>query len=138
MFTLHPQLVKDTVPVEDLSICRVLLMNNRHFPWLVLVPMRDGLRELFDLQPDDYRAVMEEVRTTSELLAVLTQAYKMNVAALGNAVPQLHIHIIARFPRDIGWPNPVWGSAAEPYAEQELAAMVERLKAFAFGRRQGS
>ncbi|MDE3060319.1 MAG: HIT domain-containing protein, partial [Pseudomonadota bacterium] len=107
MFTLHPKLAQDTVSVGDLPVCRALLMNDSRFPWLILVPKRDGLRELFDLEIADYPAIMEEVRYTAERFAALTGAYKMNVATLGNMVPQLHIHIIARQTSDAAWPQPV-------------------------------
>ncbi len=129
-FTLHPQLEKDTIPVGDLSVCRVLLMNNRRFPWLVLVPRREDLRELFDLSAEDYVTVMAEVRDTAQRFAQLTQAHKMNVAALGNMVPQLHIHIIARFENDPTWPAPVWNStlAPDPYPIAEHPALLEKIR----------
>lgn len=128
MFALHPQLTADTIPVGDLPVCRVLLMNNRHFPWLVLVPRREGLRELFDLKPDDYHSVMAEVRDTTKQFAALTAAHKMNVAALGNLVPQLHIHIIARRLDDAAWPQPVWSTTAEPYPADNVPPLVESIK----------
>lgn len=128
-FTLHPQLEKDTFPVGDLGVCRVLLMNDWRFPWLILVPRRKNARELFDLSAEDYAAVMAEVRDATQRFAALTKARKMNVAALGNMVPQLHIHIIARFENDAAWPAPVWNSgAAEPYAAAEAAAMLDNVK----------
>lgn len=116
-FSLHPQLETDTLPVGELPLCRVLLMNQRHFPWIILVPKRENMRELFDLAAADYALAMEETRRMSLLLADITRADKINVAALGNIVPQLHIHIIARFKNDAAWPNPVWncGVKTEPY-----------------------
>ena len=127
--TLHPQLAADTIHIKDLTLCRVLLMNNRHFPWLILVPMREGLRELFDLAEDDYHTSMSEVRQVSQQFAKLTNAHKMNVAALGNSVPQLHIHIIARYMHDAAWPQPVWNSAlkAEPYTASEQVLWIENI-----------
>lgn len=107
-FALHPQLACDTVLVGDFTCCRVLLMNNPNFPWLILVPRREKLRELFDLSHADYDTVMQEIRHVSEKVAEHTRADKMNIAALGNMVPQLHIHIIARFKTDLAWPKPVW------------------------------
>jgi len=129
-FALHPQLAADTAHIADLPLCRVLLMNNRHFPWLVLVPMRDNARELFDLSPADYAAVTDEIRHVAQAFSKLTGAYKINVAALGNMVPQLHIHIIARFPHDNAWPKPVWntGIAPEPYPVDMLAEIIEKIK----------
>jgi diadenosine tetraphosphate (Ap4A) HIT family hydrolase len=128
-FLLHSQLASDAVAVGDLPVCRVLLMNNRHFPWLILVPRRPGMRELFDLAPDDYRMVMDEIRFTAAQAAYMTQADKMNIATLGNQVPQLHIHIIARFEKDAAWPNPVWGvGTAQPYQRQELTDIIATLQ----------
>jgi diadenosine tetraphosphate (Ap4A) HIT family hydrolase len=128
-FTLHPQLTADTLPIGELSICRLLLMNNKQFPWLILVPKRVGLREVFDLSPEDYSLVMQEVRSIAEPFAHHTKADKINIAMLGNRVPQLHIHIIARFTSDAAWPNPVWNSGAEthPYS---FAEAEEKLNHF--------
>ncbi|MDX1975500.1 MAG: HIT domain-containing protein [Rickettsiales bacterium] len=127
-FTLHLQLAADTIPLGDLPHCRVLLMNNANFPWLILVPRRDGLRELFDLGTD-YDAVMQEVKQVSEQFAAYTKADKINVAALGNMVPQLHIHIIARFKGDAAWPNPVWNSGIDPlqYSSQQAQSLIQKM-----------
>jgi diadenosine tetraphosphate (Ap4A) HIT family hydrolase len=129
-FTLHPTLAQDCVHLRDLALCRVLLMNNQVFPWLVLVPMRDHIRELFELAPQDYRDVMEEVRHVSRLFADYTAAHKMNVAALGNMVPQLHIHVIARFRHDPAWPQPVWNSGIDgtPYPPQAMAGLIKDIQ----------
>ena len=129
-FSLHPQLAADTIPLADLNLCRVLLMNNCHFPWLILVPMRDNCRELFDLTPEDYTIVMSETRTIAAAFAQLTQAHKLNIAALGNMVPQLHIHIIARYTNDAAWPQPVWNAPQkpEPYAKNTLEILLEKLR----------
>lgn len=127
-FSLHPQLAADTAHIGNLDVCRVLLMNNQHFHWLILVPMRDNIRELHDLDEGDYFKVMEEVRMVSKKLAAHTKAHKMNVAALGNVVPQLHIHIIARFMDDPAWPKPVWGHTPFlPYQEKILKAKVAEI-----------
>lgn len=127
-FTLHPQLAADTAHVGDLEICRVLLMNNQHFHWLILVPKRDNIRELHELDDGDYVKVMEEVRSVSKKLAGHTKAHKMNVAALGNIVPQLHIHIIARFTDDPAWPKPVWGNAESmPYNDTALKSKTAEI-----------
>ena len=129
-FALHPQLKADTLEVVELSLCRVLLMNNSHFPWLILVPRREGLRELFDLPALEYDAVMREVREVSVRLQKFTRADKMNVAALGNVVPQLHIHVIARFARDAAWPQPVWncGAPALPYDAATMKNLASQLR----------
>ncbi len=130
MFSLDPRLAEDCVHVKDLAVCRVLLMNNCEFPWLVLVPMREALRELHELG-DDFQVAMEEMRRCSYLLWEYAGAHKMNIGALGNMVPQLHIHVIARFENDAAWPNPVWNSGVKlvPYPDTELQILVKELQA---------
>jgi diadenosine tetraphosphate (Ap4A) HIT family hydrolase len=129
-FALHPTLARDTVEVARLPICRLLLMDDRRFPWLILVPERDGAREIHDLAPADRAELVEEIARAGEALARLFRPDKINVGALGNVVPQLHVHVVARFAADSAWPGPVWGSgAAVPYGESELAAARERLAA---------
>ncbi|HEY3566402.1 MAG TPA: HIT family protein [Thermoanaerobaculia bacterium] len=129
-FTLHPTLARDTVEVTRLSLCRALLMNDRRFPWLILVPEREAVREIHQLSPADRAALVEEIARASEALERLFQPDKLNVGALGNIVPQLHVHVVARAAGDPAWPGPVWGSgAAAPYAERELAEIRERLAA---------
>lgn len=128
-FTLHPQLAADTLFVGDLPLCRVLLMNNRHFPWLILVPRKNNLREVFDLLPEDYTLAMSEIRHVGESFARHTNAHKMNIAMLGNMVPQLHIHIIARFETDPAWPNPVWNSPVkpEPFEDRQAQQILSEI-----------
>jgi diadenosine tetraphosphate (Ap4A) HIT family hydrolase len=129
-FTLHPTLASDTVEVARLPLCRALLMNDRRFPWLILVPEREGAREIHELSPADRAALVEEIALASEALERLFQPDKLNVGALGNIVPQLHIHLVARTAGDPAWPGPVWGSgAAVPYSEGELAEVRARLAA---------
>lgn len=129
MFTLHPQLEKDTVSVGDLPICRVLLNGQfSQYPWLILVPRRTGCRDLTDLDEIDYLPVMEEMRYVHDKLKDLVKADKMNVGALGNMVPQLHIHVIARFKTDEAWPAPVWGKGEPvPYGDNG-AKMLKKLR----------
>lgn len=121
MFTLHPQLAEDTLVVGDLHICRVLLNKQfSQFPWVILVPKRTAVRDLSDLAEQDYWPVMDEVRMVELTLKSLTGADKMNIGALGNVVPQLHIHVIARFKTDDAWPKPVWGNTpAAPYPSSQ-------------------
>jgi diadenosine tetraphosphate (Ap4A) HIT family hydrolase len=126
-FDLHPQLAGGTIEVDRWACCRVLLMNDATYPWLILVPQRPELRELHDLSADDLAQVSAELVCASRAMERLFQPVKMNVAALGNQVPQLHIHIIARFEDDPAWPNPVWGAA--PAAPYEAGALAERLAA---------
>lgn len=108
-FELHPQLAADTVSVAHWPLCEVLLLNDANYPWLVLVPARPDLRDFHDLSPDDMVAAGREISRASEALVDLFAPDKINVAALGNMVPQLHIHVVARFTTDAAWPNPIWG-----------------------------
>lgn len=124
-FTLHTQLVKDCVTIGDLPLCRVLLMNDANYPWLVLVPRRPEIIELFELTRLDQQQLLDEITQVSSALAGHFRADKMNIAALGNIVPQLHVHIVARYSDDAAWPKPVWGAVpAQPYAEDALRERV--------------
>ena len=128
-FTLHPTLARDTVDAARLPLCRVLLMNDRRFPWLILVPEREAVREIHELPAADRAALIEEIAQASEALVRLVRPDKVNVGALGNIVPQLHVHVIARFSSDPAWPGPVWGSgAAVPYTGEGLEEMRGRLR----------
>ncbi len=128
-FGLHPQLAADTVEIDRWDCCRVLLMNDASYPWLILVPERAGARELHRLSPDDLALATAEIVRASAALERLFQPVKLNVAALGNIVPQLHIHVIARFEGDPAWPRPVWGvTPAVPYGAAELEARVAALR----------
>lgn len=129
MFTLHPQLQADTIEVAQWPLCKVLLMNDRTYPWLILVPQRAHVQEFHQLQPDDRSRVMHEMALAGRLLEHATQCDKINTAALGNMVPQLHIHVIARFKNDPAWPKPVWGvQPAEPYDEATLSHTMRMLR----------
>ncbi|MBF0109494.1 MAG: HIT family protein [Magnetococcales bacterium] len=126
---LHPTLVKDCIMVGTLAASILLLMNDRHYPWLVLVPNRPGLRDFDDLSANDASMVHADIRQASNLLRTLFKPTKINVAALGNVVPQLHIHVIARFESDRAWPKPVWGVfPPEPYPEDQRHSLVARIK----------
>jgi diadenosine tetraphosphate (Ap4A) HIT family hydrolase len=127
-FELHPRLAADTVFIEDWPLSRVLLMNDARYAWLVLVPRRADLVELHDLVPADRILLGEELARAGRGLKTLASTAKINTGALGNIVPQLHIHVVARSPGDPAWPGPVWGhSPAEPYPaavlEQRLASL---------------
>jgi len=127
-FELHPRLAADTIFVTDWPLSRVLLMNDARFPWLVLVPQRTNLVELHDLDAADRAVLIEEIARASRALKSLTNAAKINVGALGNLVPQLHIHVVARKPGDAAWPGPVWGQgAAQPYDPAAREALLKEL-----------
>lgn len=127
-FALHPQLEKDTVFVADLTLCRVLLMNDSRFPWLILVPRCENVREIFELDAQDRQLLIEETALVSKVLDKTLNPWKINVAALGNVVPQLHMHVIARYEKDEAWPNPVWSRGVSvPYATEALAGLNLKL-----------
>lgn len=129
MFQLHPRLEADTRPVARLDLCRVLLMNDRRFPWLIMVPERPDIREIHRLSATDRATLIEEIARVALAMETLYKAEKMNVAALGNQVPQLHVHVIARFSTDPAWPAPVFGKGtAEPYAEPRMAETIAAVK----------
>jgi diadenosine tetraphosphate (Ap4A) HIT family hydrolase len=128
-FELHPQLAADTFDVAKLRTSRVLLMNDARFPWLIVVPEVADLRDWHDVPNAMQTTVLEEVNRVSRTLKDQTGADKMNVAALGNQVPQLHIHVIARTETDAAWPKPVWGEgSAEPYTESARAELIAALR----------
>ncbi|MFD2264891.1 HIT domain-containing protein [Lacibacterium aquatile] len=128
-FILDPRLDADTTLLGRMGICRVLLMNDARYPWLILVPERNGLADLIDLTPEDEAAVWKSVRAVSEALKSITSPVKLNVGALGNVVRQLHIHILARYESDEAWPGPVWGKGtARPYEEAARDALIAALR----------
>lgn len=128
-FDLHPQLSADCTVVGDLPLCRLLLMDDAGYPWCILVPRRGGIREIHELAEPDQAALMREVVGLSSAMQSAFAADKMNVAALGNVVPQLHVHVIARRVGDAAWPRPVWGVAPRTaYGVAERDAVVARLR----------
>lgn len=129
-FKLHPRLAEDTAMVRELTLCRLLLMRDARFPWAILVPRRADIREIHALTQADQRQLLAEITTLSKAMERAWRADKMNVAALGNMVAQLHVHVIARFDGDAAWPGPVWGAGtATPYDEAALSETIARLNA---------
>jgi diadenosine tetraphosphate (Ap4A) HIT family hydrolase len=129
-FVLDPRLEAETSTVGELTLCRVLLMDDARFPWIILVPKRAGLVEIIDLGSADLKRLIEEIATASGVLEAATSPHKLNVAALGNVVRQLHVHIISRFENDAAWPSPVWGKGERvPYQPVERAAFAGKLRA---------
>ncbi len=127
--SLDPRLSADSTAIGRLSLCEVRLQDDARFPWLVLVPQREGAFELFDLAAGDRAILIEEVAQCSATLRALTQCLKINVGALGNIVRQLHIHIVARNEGDAAWPGPVWGAGKSvPYEADERADLIERIR----------
>ena len=129
MFTLDPRLQQDTLVVGDFPLCRLLLMKDAHYPWFILVPRREAVSELFQLDAADQQALWQETTTLAEVLKDTFAADKMNVATLGNMVSQLHMHVIVRTREDAAWPAPVWGKLpAEPYTAEQLAQVLAKLR----------
>jgi diadenosine tetraphosphate (Ap4A) HIT family hydrolase len=127
-FALDPRLVADTHALGELEFSRVLLMDDARFPWLILVPRRTGLRELTDLAQSEQRILLDEIDRSARALQTLFVPDKLNIAALGNVVAQLHVHVIARFAGDAAWPRPVWGAGARtPYAADAMRECVHAL-----------
>jgi diadenosine tetraphosphate (Ap4A) HIT family hydrolase len=128
-WTLHPLLARDTIPVGDLKLCHVCVINDAHFPWVLLVPRRPHVVEMIDLSDADQMRLMKEIAIVSDAVKSITRCDKLNVAALGNVVPQLHVHVIARFRADPAWPKPVWGTVPpKPYDQKTLDAFTGPLK----------
>ncbi len=111
VWSLDPKLAQDTVPIGDLALARVLLANDANYPWLILVPRRPGLIELIELEENAQVQLLREVAAAARALKSITECDKLNIAALGNQVAQLHVHVIARRHSDAAWPKPVWGAA---------------------------
>ena len=127
---LHPQLAEDTHPVAHFTLSDLQLMDDTNHPWLILVPRVEGAVEWTDLDPQQQVQLSAEIAQAGRLLQSVFKPHKLNVAALGNVVPQLHVHVIARFTDDIAWPRPVWGMAmAQPYSTEALVTRIESLRA---------
>ena len=128
-FALDPRLAADTLPVGDLELSRVLLMNDARYPWLILVPRRAGLAEIVDLDAVDRAILIEEVAAASAFVRALPHVDKLNVGALGNVVKQLHVHVLGRAVGDPAWPGPVWGAGeAWPYDSGAAEALIVRAR----------
>jgi len=128
-WSLHPRLAADATPVGDLPLSRVLAVDDANFPWLLLVPRRAGASEIIDLGELDQAQLTTEVARVASALKRITSCDKLNVAAIGNLVPQLHIHVVARRRDDAAWPRPVWGAVPpRPYAVGELELFIAALR----------
>ena len=131
-FDLNPRLEGDSYPVTDLDLCAIRLMKDANYPWVLMVPRKSDLIEIIDLDAQERGRLMEEIAAVCEALKKVTDCEKLNVGALGNQVPQLHVHVIARFRDDAAWPGPVWGVVPpKPYdhdkADQVIAALKSAL-----------
>ena len=127
-FELNERLRADSTLVENLGLCQLRLMDDKRWPWLVLVPQRPGIEEVFDLTPLDQAMLTFETNLVGQALKKLTNATKVNVGALGNIVRQLHVHVIARQENDPNWPGPVWGyGMREAYGAAEKQALMKKI-----------
>ncbi|MBB4863899.1 diadenosine tetraphosphate (Ap4A) HIT family hydrolase [Pseudomonas nitritireducens] len=129
MFALDSRLKQDTVAVGDFPLSTLLLMNDSQYPWFILVPRREDVSEIFQLDSADQQQLWREATQLAEVLKDTFDADKMNVANLGNVVSQLHVHVIVRKTDDVAWPGPVWGRhPAVPYSAEKLARVREKLR----------
>lgn len=128
-WSLHPQLAKDTIDIGDLPLSRVLVIKDANYPWLLLVPRRPDVVELIDLDDVEQAQFLTETTRVARALKEIAKPDKLNIAALGNVVPQLHMHIIARRKSDAAWPRPVWGVVpAIPHDPEEVKAFISAIR----------
>lgn len=128
-YQLHAQLAKDTIKLGEMALSDVLLMNDARYPWVILVPRRADIGEIYQLSDADQAQLLKESSFTAQALQQTFQADKMNIAALGNVVPQLHVHHVVRFEGDAVWPRPIWGiGEAQPYTADEAAIVIDTLR----------
>ena len=128
-FQLHPRLKEDCIAVGRFDLCQLLMMNDSQYPWFILVPEKAGLTEIYQLGKAERQILTEESSYLAENLAALYQADKMNIAAIGNLVPQLHIHHVVRYQTDKAWPAPIWGKfTAVPYTQQHMEDTLAQVK----------
>lgn len=131
-FRLDSRIEESSHFIEDWELCRVQLKNDKTWPWLQLIPRRENIREIHALSSKDQEQLMREVTHASQAIETIYKPSKINIAALGNMVPQLHVHIFARFESDIAWPKPVWAvqTSEIPYTESEKKAEIEKFRAY--------
>ena len=127
-FKLHPQLEKDCIELGKFELCQLLLMNDSQFPWFILVPQRENVTEIYQLVPEEQITLIQESSYLAEKLAMIFNADKLNIAAIGNIVSQLHLHHVVRYRNDKAWAAPIWGKfAAVPYTAQQLEDLKAKL-----------
>lgn len=128
-FQLHPRLEQDCIEIGRFDLSRLLLMNDSQYPWCLLVPEKEDIEEIYQLSPDEQLQLQKESSLLSAKMAEIYRADKMNIAAIGNMVPQLHIHHVARYRTDKAWPAPVWGhSSPIPYDKKQIREQLARLR----------
>lgn len=134
-FILNPRLVTATLPVGDLTLCRVLLMDDTRYPWLLLVPRLPGVEELWDLTPADRTLLIEEIATAAEVIRDTFDVSRINSADIGNRAPQMHIHVVGRTTSDAAWPKVVWSRPYEHWSDETAFRDRQRLFQEAFRER---
>ena len=128
-FQLHLRLKEDCIAIGRFELCQLLMMNDSQYPWFILVPEKAGIKEIYQLNKPERHTLTEESSYLAENLAVLYKADKMNIAAIGNLVPQLHIHHVVRYQTDKAWPAPIWGKfPAAPYSQQQITDNIAKIK----------
>ena len=128
-FQLHPRLQQDCFSVGQFTLSRILMMNDNQYPWFILVPQRKGIKEIYELSQSDRQLLMDESCLLSKTMVELYRPDKLNIAAIGNLVPQLHLHHVARYQTDIAWPGPIWGKfPVSTYAGQTAELQIARLR----------
>lgn len=128
-FQLHPRLQQDCFTVGRFALCQILMMNDSQYPWFILVPQRQDITEIYQLDENDRQQLMAESCLLAEKLVEIYQPDKLNIAAIGNLVPQLHIHHVARYQADKAWPGPIWGKFSPvPYDKQAAQTQIIRLQ----------
>lgn len=135
LFQLHPRLKEDCIAIGRFDLCQLLMMNDRQYPWFILVPEKAAITEIYQLSKPDRHTLTEESSFLAEKMAALYNADKMNIAAIGNLVPQLHIHHVVRYQADKAWPAPIWGKfTAVPYTRQQITDNIAQVKERLLGR----
>jgi diadenosine tetraphosphate (Ap4A) HIT family hydrolase len=128
-FQLHPRLKQDCIAIGRFDLCQLLMMDDSQYPWFILVPEKADIKEIYQLSKSERHTLTEESSYLAENMATLYKADKMNIEAIGNLVPQLHIHHIVRYQTDKAWPAPIWGKfAAIPYTQQQITDNIDRVK----------
>jgi len=125
---LDPRLESSSSFVTNLALCQVRLSNNAAFPWVLLIPNQESIMEIIDLSPKDQQILIQEIAQSSKVMQILFHPDKINVASLGNIVPQLHVHIIARYKNDRAWPNPVWNTVSKVYEPAQKSQLIRKMK----------
>ena len=129
LFQLHPRLKQDCIIIGRFDLCQLLMMNDSQYPWFILVPEKADITEIYQLSKVDQHTLTQESSYLAENLATLYKADKMNIAAIGNLVPQLHLHHVVRYQTDKAWPVPIWGKfAAVPYTPEQMIDNIDRVK----------